>query len=180
MKHFLKIAEGVDVLPVIAAIARQPELWNVRTVRTAHPGSAHSQADDILVWFNEITDDVSQIADDRQTEPYPAWTFVPQVRALVFDLMRRVEGVQLGRVIITRLKPGTAITPHVDGGAPATFYTRFQIALQSLPGVVFRVGDETVNMRSGECWFFDNTQEHEVVNNSADDRLALIIDVRCA
>jgi len=31
---------------------------------------------------------------------------------------------------------------------------------------------------SGEVWWFDNTQEHEVMNNSADDRIVMIVDIR--
>lgn len=177
MRHFTKIGD-IDAGPLVLALARRPDLWNQNDLRTKHPGTAHAQADDIWLWFNP-TDEPQYVVDDRQTVPYPAWSELPQARPIVFDLLRRVEGVQLGRVIISRLAPGAVITPHIDGGAPATFYTRFQIALQSLPGCVFRAADETVNFRTGEVWMFDNTQEHEVINNSADDRLALIVDVRC-
>jgi hypothetical protein len=34
-------------------------------------------------------------------------------------------------------------------------------------------------MRTGEVWWFNNAIEHEVVNNSADDRIHLIVDIRC-
>ena len=178
MRNFYKLGE-IDPGPLMMALARQPGLWNENALRTQHPNTAHAQADDIWLWFNDPTNPAA-VVDDRQTIPYPAWDALPQVRPIVFDLMRRVEGVQLGRVLITRLAPGKCITPHVDGGAPATFYSRFQIALQSLPGCLFNAGGETVNFRSGEVWYFDNTIEHAVVNNSADDRLALIVDVRCA
>ncbi len=179
MRNFWKIAENVDVVPVINALATRPDLWNKNTLRTQHPGTAHSQVDDIWVFFNDISSPEA-VADDKDVVPYEAWWQLPQLRPIIFDLMRRVEGVRLGRVLITRLAPGQQITPHVDGGAPATYYTRFQIALQSLPGCLFHAGDETVNFKSGEVWGFDNTQEHSVVNNSADDRLALIVDVRTA
>lgn len=179
MRNFHRIAEGIDVLPVVHALQRQPDLWNQHPIRTTHPGTAHAQVDDILVFFNDLADPQA-IANDRETIPFPAWPRLPQLRPIIFDLMRRVEGVRLGRVIISRMRPGSAITPHVDGGAPATFYERYQIALQSLPGVVFRAGAETVQMRTGDAWWFDNGQEHEVRNNSADDRLALIVDIRPA
>ena len=80
--------------------------------------------------------------------------------------------------MVTRLKPGARITPHIDQGAPAEYFSRYQIALQSLPGANFRVDEETVNFRSGDAWWFDNRQEHEVVNNSADDRIVVIVDIR--
>jgi hypothetical protein len=35
-------------------------------------------------------------------------------------------------------------------------------------------------MAPGEIWWFDNSVEHEVINNSAGDRIHLIVDVRMA
>jgi len=33
-------------------------------------------------------------------------------------------------------------------------------------------------MRPGELWWFENAIEHEVTNNSANDRIHMIIDLR--
>jgi hypothetical protein len=175
MRHFFKVGE-VNVQPLLHAIQRQPDLWNKNSLRTKFPGTPHSEADDIWLWFNsENSDDP---ANDRETVPYPAWDFLPQARQIVFDLMRAVEACQLGRVIITKLTPGKQITPHVDGGAPAQFYKRYQVALQSLPGAIFVIEDEKVNFKSGEVWLINNRAEHSVQNNSADDRIVMIVDVR--
>ena len=35
-----------------------------------------------------------------------------------------------------------------------------------------------VNMLTGEIWWFNNQAEHEIINNSADDRIHLIVDIR--
>ena len=177
MRNFLRIAAGIDTLPVLSALAAMPDLWNEHTLRTAHPGTAHAAVDDIWIWFNDTSGDV---VNDIQTHPRRAWREIPALRPMILDLMRRVEGTQLGRVIITRLPPGKEITPHVDQGAPATFFTRFQIALQSFPGALFHAGNETVNFRCGEVWQFNNQAEHSVVNNSADDRIVIIVDIRTA
>lgn len=178
MKNFLRIASGVNVVPVLTALAAKPGLWNSDTIRTAHPQSPHSQADDILVFFNSISADPLEVVDDIQTKPFPAWSELPQLRPLIFDLMRLTEATQLGRVIISRLAPGARIAPHVDEGAPATFYQRYQVALQSHPGALFRIEDETVNFASGDAYWINNRAEHEVINNSNDDRIALVIDMR--
>jgi hypothetical protein len=175
MKHFIPIAQNIDVVPVMNGIASNPDLWNKHTLRTRHPGTAHSEVSDIFVWFNDLAGDV---ANDRDVIEYPAWRAIPQLRPMVLDLMRRVEAVRLGRVIITNLPPGKSISPHVDGGAPATYFTRYQIALQSLPGAIFQIGDEKVQFRTGECWRINNREEHGVFNNSADDRIVLIVDLR--
>lgn len=178
MRNFLRLADGIDFRGVLHALALNDGLWNANTLRTTHPQSPHTEVDDIWLMFNEVRESPADTIDDVQTYPYPAWQALHPLRPFVLDLMRRVDGVQLGRVIVSRLRPGGRIAPHVDEGTPATFYRRYQIALQSLPGCVFHCGDETVNMQSGEVWWINNRVEHEVINNSADDRLACIVDIR--
>ena len=178
MRNFLLIAQNIDVVPVLNALAGHPDLWDEHTLRTTYPGTPHSQVSDILVWFNDLDQPPEALIDDKAVAPYRAWSAIPQLRPLVFDLMRRVEGVSLGRVMITRLPPNKEITPHVDGGAPATWFTRYQLMLHCLPGVIFQAGNERVAMKTGECWMFDNTQEHSVQNGSGEDRIVLIADIR--
>jgi hypothetical protein len=180
MQHFLCLADNIDVIPVMRELATQPDLWNQNTLRTQHPDTAHAEVSDIWLWFNEIPEDPTAVINDIQTIAYPAWTQLPSLRRLVLDLMRRVDGVQLGRCIVTKLPPGGQITPHVDHGAPAEFYTRYQIALQSLPGALFHCEDETVSFCTGEVWWVNNRVKHSVVNNSADDRIVCIVDIRSA
>jgi hypothetical protein len=178
MENFYRLAKGVNVAPLLVAIHRQPELWDQNTLRTKHEKTAHSQVNDIWLMFNELTDNANDIANDIIVRPYPAFEKLPQARPIIFDLMRLVEGVTLGRVIITKLAPGKKIAPHVDGGAPATYYKRYQIALQILPGALFTIADETVNFESGDVWLIDNKKEHSVINNSRDDRIVMIVDIR--
>ena len=185
MKYFQQLAAGINVTPLLNALQRQPELWNQHPIRTKHPGTAHADVSDILCRFNdysefERTGDPTTVTDDKECIAFPAWEKLPQIRPIIFDLMRTVEATRLGRVIITKLPPGKTITPHVDGGAPAVYFERYQLALQSLPGALFHIGDETVNFRSGDMWWIDNSVTHSVVNNSADDRIVAIIDLRCA
>lgn len=178
MKNFQKIADGVDVMPLVHALTHKPHLWNQNELRKHYPNSPHAQADDVWIRFNKIPQDVSEVVNDKDCINYPAFYELPQAKPLILDLMRRVEGEQLGRVMITRLRPGTQILPHEDGGAPAEFYSRYHITLQSLPGAIFKCGDEAVNMRTGDVWWFNNRLTHSVVNNSADDRITLIVDIR--
>lgn len=172
---------NAPVAPLLHAISRQPELWNQERVRTAFDGSPHAQVDDILIRFQDIKlhrDNPAQILDEHESIWQPAAAMLPQVRPLVFDLMYRVEGERIGRVLITRLAPGAMITPHVDGGAHAAYYDRYHITLQNMEGSTFKCGDEEVHMQTGSIWWFDNGVEHSVVNESLDDRLTLIVDIR--
>lgn len=128
--------------------------------------------------YAKVKAEGKSILDEHESVNYPAFGLLPQARSIVFDLMRLVEGERLGRVIITRMRPGARITPHVDGGSHAAYYDRYHVALQVRPGVQFRAGDEFAPMVTGDVWWFDNTVEHEIVNNSDDDRITLIVDIR--
>lgn len=183
MRNFLKIADGVDVVPLLHALAANPGLWNENTLRTTHPETPHTQVDDIWLRFNDLTPyeaegNVLAVADEHESICYPAWKALPQARVIIFDLMRRLEAVRLGRVLITQLAPGCVITPHEDGGEHAAYYERVHVVLQGLPGSMFYCGDEAVNMRTGDVWWFNNALTHSVTNNSTDDRIHMIVDYR--
>lgn len=176
MRNFHRIATGVDTTGLMHTLALSAGLWNQNRLRQVYPGSPHAEADDIWLRFQP---EGSDVIDEHECVEFEAWWRLPEARHIVHTLVRQVEGTRIGRVVITRLKPGGRIHPHADGGSPATYYERYQVALQASPGVTFRAGDETIEQRTGDIWWFDNTQVHEVVNNSDDDRVVMIVDVRC-
>lgn len=197
MKNFLKLAAGVDVMGALAAVYRKPELWGGCPVRSWHQQSAARQeglADIILRYnkFNPSSDDyVEAVCSSIEVENYPAWVVLPEVQALLWPLMLRVQGLAMGRVFVAKLAAGASIPPHSDRIAlaeeafplrqpPAAYYDRYHIVLESNPGVVFRCGEEQVYMDRGEVWWFNNQLEHEVVNNSGEDRVHLIVDIHSA
>lgn len=178
MKNFYCLTKGLPVVPLVAQLHIQ-DLWDKNTLRTTHPDSPHTQASDIWLRFNEVQTDVTKVVDDKECIAYPAWDKLPDAQNLIFDLMRVVKGIRLGRCVITRLKPGAKIAPHKDEGAPAEYYQRFHIMLQNAPGSLFDCGDETVYMEPGSAWWFDNQETHAVVNNSDTDRITMIVDIQC-
>lgn len=183
MKNFFKICDGVDTTPLLLALQQQPELWNQHLLRTTHENTPHAQVDDIWLRFNDIEQFKNEgadpaILDQHESVNYPAFAKLPEARFMVFQLMSRVQGERLGRVLITRVRPGRRIAPHVDSGDHAAYYERFHIVLQSAPGCLFRADDEQVQMKTGELWWFQNKSMHEVINNSVEDRIHLIVDIR--
>ena len=178
MKNFQLLSRGLAIVPLYNAVMRSPELWDQNKLRTTHPGTPHTEISDIWLRFNDMQRGDLAVADEHESVNYPAFFSLPQARPLIFGLMSLVEGERLGRVIITKLPPGGKIAPHEDGGSHAAYFDRFHIVLNSAPGCLFRAGDETVQMSTGDLWWFDNSKEHEVINNSADDRVHMIVDVR--
>ena len=180
MRYFELLAVNVDVVPLQHALQRNPGLWNQNTLRTAHEDSPHAEADDIWLRFQPLNGEPvrEKVMNSPDCEWYPAWHILPQARTLVFDLQRRVEASRIGRVIITRLPSGKRIKPHPDTGEYASAYDRYHIVLHALPGCQFRAEEDAVQMRTGEVWWFQNRVEHEVVNNSSDERIHLIVDLQ--
>lgn len=190
MRNFSKIAEGVDVVAAQIALQTNADLWNQHTLRTATPGSPHREVDDIWLRMNDLSkcrqaDSDPVFVDHRESINYPAAARLPQIRSLVMATAAMVQSERIGRVIISRMRPGASIGEHKDIGPDLTkwyddeaYYSRFHIVIAGLPGSLFHCGDETVNMRTGEVWWFRNDIEHSVQNNSADDRIHVVCDIR--
>ncbi len=186
MHNFLNIAQGIDVLPLVLAIRRRPELWREDTYLRDYPQGPFNQIESIMLRFPEkgVYETEAELEkhfstyDQHESKDYPAYKILTEARPIVMSLMARVGGERLGRVMINKIAPGEVIYPHVDTKSHTDYYSRFHVVLQSQPGVVFRAGEEQVYMATGEAWWLDNSQEHEVINNSADDRIHMIVDVR--
>jgi hypothetical protein len=186
MRNFMQIAAGVDVLPLNLAIKRMPELWKADTYLRDYPQGPFGEIESIMLRFpvKTVVETEAELQavqihyDQHENIDYPAYKTLPEARPLIMQLMARVGGERLGRCMINKIAPGGRIFPHADTPVHADYYSRFHIVLQSSPGVVFRAGDEQTYMATGEAWWFDNKQEHEVINNSAHDRIHMIVDVR--
>lgn len=189
MQHFQKLAQGVDVLPLLLGIKRRPELWKEDTYLRDYAQGPFGEIESIMLRFPEkrVFEQESELLaykqgksqfDQHESIDYPAYGLLPEARPLVMNLMAYVQGERLGRVMVNKIKPGGAIYPHKDTPEHTAYYSRFHVVLQSSPGVVFRAGSEKVYMETGSIWWFDNSQEHEVINNSAEDRIHMVIDIR--
>jgi hypothetical protein len=177
MRNFQLLATGLDVVPLLLALKRHPSLWVADTWRQEFPGSPHVDTQTILLRFNEIRE-YEGIFNDLEAFDWPSYSKLPEARGLVNNLMACLHGERLGRAMIVNLPAGKEVLPHPDRGAPSEYYDRFHIVLQSAPGNVFTCGGESVYMQPGDLWWFDNTVEHHVVNDSEFDRYHLIVDIR--
>jgi hypothetical protein len=181
MRHFLKIASGVEVLPLALDLYRQPELWDQNAARTGGAGSFEGTSD-IWVRFRAYEELTTPEAFNEPFIPafYPAWHALPHLRPIVFGLMSRCEAVQLGGVLITRVPAGRQVAPHDDRGRwhPTFFQTKAYLPLATNPKCYSTCEDERVVMNVGECWLFDNLKTHSTVNDGETDRLTLIVSMR--
>ncbi|WP_185646277.1 aspartyl/asparaginyl beta-hydroxylase domain-containing protein [Burkholderia stagnalis] len=192
MRNFLKIADGANVLPLLNVIYRKPDLWKADDFLRKFPQGPFGETDTIYLRFQDHV----QIESDAELELYKQnklaghdlhecpWRAeineLPEARNHIMALATAMSATRLGRCMINRIKSGGRIFPHADSEWHASYWDRYHIVLQSEPGNVFRCGDEQVHMRPGEIWWFQNAIEHEVLNNSGEDRIHLIVDLRFA
>lgn len=183
MKFFQQIANGVDIVPLALALARQPELWNAHAERHERDGSPHAGTSDIWVRYNDIENlaqGYDKFTGEHDSVWHEAYAKLPQLRPLIFGLMARCEAVRLGGVLITKIPAGGHVRPHVDRGWHPEYYnTKIYVPILSNHQCVNRVEDETVVMAAGDAWYFNNTVEHEVINGGDSERITLIICMRC-
>jgi Aspartyl/Asparaginyl beta-hydroxylase len=189
VNHFMPLASGVDISPLMLAIHRQDKdkgIWKDDTYLRDYPQGPFGDCESIILRFPPRTVHETEEAlkehlenfDQHECVDQPVFKILPEARPIIFGLMNFVNGERLGRVIINKVKPGGVIYPHADTPAHAKYYDRFHVVLESSPGVIFRAGDEKVYMPTGSIWWFNNAVEHEVINNSADNRIHMVIDIR--
>jgi len=188
MNHFLLIANSLPVMPLLAAIRRRPEIWQADTYLRDYPQGPFGEVESIILRFPpvsvyELEEDAQKHLDDRRYDPHecvdrPEYKVLHEARPLVMNLMSFVQGERLGRVMINRIKPGGKIFRHADTPEHADYWTRHHIVIDAKPGCVIRCADEQFDFRTGDCFWFNNKLEHEVINNSSDDRISMVIDIR--
>lgn len=181
MKYFTRVGM-YDVEPLLHELDSQPELFGERAWRKQIDGGPHSGMSDIWLRYNSM-DRLQRDGPNVEHDSlwYPAYEKLPAVKRIVFPLMALVHGERLGGVLITRIPPGAGIDRHVDRGWHVEYYDKFYVSLRSAPGAKFichEAGDETLQPMPGECWRFDNRLPHSVVNESAEDRITLIVCIR--
>jgi hypothetical protein len=180
VSRFVQLASGVDVVPVMLELARADHLWDKNPERRLYAGSPHSAMTDITVRYMpeaDITMETRRL--EHRNVFWPAWHALPSLRPMVFALMARVQAVELGSILITKLPPGKAIEPHSDKGhwAPEWYNTKCHVTLAGSAQV--RCEDDTATFATGSVWTFDNLLIHSIDCISAGDRIACIVSMRC-
>jgi hypothetical protein len=170
-----RILEGVPVAPIHWALQSNPQLWNEHTARTQSPNSPHHGLDDIWARYG----DPERAVDDRPHDAhwYPS-AEVLGIRKICYDIMRFVEGVELGGVLITRIAPGRMVRPHTDPGWHARRYEKYGVQITSAPGQKFCFEDQELETKPGDVFWFDNSHTHWVTNDTPYERVTMIICVR--
>lgn len=189
MKNFYRVGTNLEVGTTMLAIHqldKQQGIWKEDTYLRDYAQGPFGDCESIILRFPPRTVHETEEAlaahlanfDQHENVDQPVFKLLTEARPLIFGIMAHVQGERLGRVIINKIRPGGRIYPHGDTPVHAEYWNRYHVVLKSSPGVAFRAGGEQVYMATGEAWWFNNIEEHEVINNSADDRIHMVIDIR--
>lgn len=180
--HFARIAEGIDVAPLLAQIDGHPELWDRHRERTVMPDSPHREVSDIWLRYRpqrELTSPQTH-GEPHFSEWYPEAGVLSMIRPMAHRLMTLDSVVHLGGILVTRIMPGCQVYPHHDRGTWHAEYHNFKVyvCLRGNEGCVNRFEDDEFVMRPGDAWMFNNQVIHACENRGDTERLSAIFAMR--
>jgi len=170
----------VDVGPAVAQIDEHPEFWDRYTTRTASYGSPHDVSD-IWVRYNDwrkFRRAPEKFNDEHESVWYPCITVLWHLLPIISGVYHEVGGMQLGGVLITRIRPNGEVRPHRDAGWHASHYQKYAVQLKGNADQCFHFVDSKLSPLPGDVYTFDNSHTHWVTNDSKEDRMTLIICIR--
>jgi hypothetical protein len=95
---------------------------------------------------------------------------------IIKDLENQFDG-KVAKSNFVRLNSKCFIPEHSDNFEYLRMVHRFHIPIITNPEVIFNVGEESVNMKEGECYEIDVSLLHSVYNNGNTPRIHLIVDI---
>lgn len=183
MKNFVKLG-STDTIMGLASLS--DPMWQLDTYLRDYPQGPFGDTHSVILRFpprtvhetEELLAQHMESVDIWDCVWYPIAKELPVLQQMVYDLATNMRAERIGRVMVNKLEPGGQVFRHADTPEHANYWSRFHIVLHALPGVDFYCGDEMVNMVSNEIWYFDNRLEHEVINNSKEPRIHMVVDLK--
>jgi hypothetical protein len=160
--NFTLIAEGLDVAPALAELAALPDYYWLQINA------------DKSVYFRLLKHDDTPVLEDELPE---TWRLIGQVRTILAE--QHGDTGTFTHCRVGRMPPGEGLPPHYDG-IDGIRHRRYQLALQSEPGVELIVGGELKCPRPGEAWRIEASRTHSVHNHSPVDRITILFDTVAA
>nr|WP_231734402.1 aspartyl/asparaginyl beta-hydroxylase domain-containing protein [Lysobacter gilvus] len=109
---------------------------------------------------------------------YPSITKIPAAWSLARKVQRFAKAEKLGGVLLTRIRPGGQVKPHIDSGWHASHYRKFCVSIKADHNQAFCFDDCELRTVDGDVFEFRNDVTHWVPNQSARERISLIVCVR--
>lgn len=102
----------------------------------------------------------------------PALKQCPYLQQVLAEFRCPLQSVRL-----LKLTAGSMIKPHSDHDLSLEYgKARLHIPIETNSDVDFRLNDQPVILRPGECWYLRLSDPHSVINRGKADRIHLVID----
>jgi hypothetical protein len=104
----------------------------------------------------------------------------PQTIKLSEWIYQQVNGIEIGRIMIIRLKSKGVVAPHIDPLDYFEQFSRFHIPFKTTPEVVFNDGKGSADehMPYKMLCRLNNRLLHGLYNGSQENRIHLLVDIR--
>lgn len=177
MHHFIRISGNESISPILEELDNSPETWLADTSRQSNVRCQRNTQSIFLRSARKPLPPGARNANDvHEVRLAPAAGKFPRTLAYCQRIADAMEG-RLGRATLVSLLPRSKVFPHVDAGEYYRIRDRFHLVLKSSSGSPLTAEDETIVMRAGELWVFNNKARHWAENQSCEPRVHLIFDV---
>ena len=175
--NFKRVGNRIDVVPLLAEVDAAPEMWfadisRQRKVRCQR----HTRNIFIRVAKKPLPAGEKNANNVHESVVATAAGRFPSVVEFLHRIAES-SGGSLGRATLVALPAGKRVYPHRDAGDYYQVRDRYHLVLRSPGGSWLQAGDQTVVMREGELWVFNNKIRHAARNLDQETRIHLIFDL---
>ena len=175
-KYFKRIAQRLNVEPLLKLLDAKPELWKEITDRQRFSKSPHKDTESIYV-RGPLKMSIYYVMWDTGSYDYPCMEYLkPALVPLMRPILEKLEVKEMGRVLIVNLKPCGHVKKHNDQGTYADYYSRFHLVLRSNEHCFQTCGNELQRFEVGDVWWFNHKKLHTADNVGTTDRVHIIFD----
>jgi hypothetical protein len=184
MNKFVKLNTTVDIPALLKELqGTDPSIWKADTYLRNYAQGPFNDTHSIILRFTTRTVEELERCNLKEIDQHECvWqdvaNILPEHKKVVYQLANQYGATRIGRVMINRIRNGGQIWKHPDTPEHANYWCRIHVVVGAFPGVKFECGDETVEMTTGDVYFFRNEYPHAVVNNSGYDRIHMVVDLR--
>jgi hypothetical protein len=182
LNHF-KLAENLNVLPMLKEVAMQ---WDDFNLETGRQDTIECQRMTQSINLRKAKLHNLHINDTHTTTDTETYARYPKVREFM-NWFTEQYGGEVYRIAIVHLPKDGVVDAHIDEGDYYADKDRFHLVLSGYyENIVITPpqlntefeGDEIELYSAGELWWFNNKEKHHVKNKSELSRIAIIFDVK--
>jgi len=164
-----------DITPIKEKILNFDEsLWHT-DIKTKNFLKEHSKTDSIILFSKKEAGEIysKEEVNNKELMIHLKENF----QDLFIQIKKHFNNTgQIGRILLARLNENSEIPEHKDHGTHLENCRRIHIPIKTNENVYFIVDNETFVLEENSVYEFDNTKIHNVINNSDEKRIHLIID----